>query len=105
MAMYGKIGGFFALAAICALYQTAVAATRAIDSAKSPALEALPPARGSFAVGKITIQLTDGSRIEPLSANHQTREMMVDIWYPAEPLHLRLITWTPRHMKRRSAQT
>jgi predicted dienelactone hydrolase len=85
MAMYGKIGGFFALAAICALYQTTVAAPRAIDSVKSPALEALPPARGSFAVGKITIQLTDGSRIEPLSANHQTRGMMVDIWYPAEP--------------------
>jgi predicted dienelactone hydrolase len=85
MAMHGKTSGFFALAAICALCQTAVAATRVIDSAKRPGLEALPPASGSFAVGKITLHLTDGLRIEPLSANHLAREMMVDIWYPAAP--------------------
>ena len=85
MAMYGKICRFFALAAICFLCQTAVAATHATDSTKGPALGALPPATGPFAVGKITIHLADESRIEPLSANHQAREMMVDIWYPAEP--------------------
>jgi pimeloyl-ACP methyl ester carboxylesterase len=45
---------------------------------------ALPPVTGSFAVGKITMHWVDESRIEPLSANHEPREVMVDIWYPAE---------------------
>jgi predicted dienelactone hydrolase len=84
MTLYGKICGFFALAATCFLCQTAVAAKPATDSAKSPALGALPPATGPFAVGKITAHWTDESRLEPLSPNHEPRELMVDVWYPAE---------------------
>jgi len=80
-----KTLGFFALAAIYFLCQTAVAATSATDSGKSPAIAALPPATGPFAVGKVTVHWMDETRIEPLSPNHESRELMVDIWYPAEP--------------------
>src|SRR5215470_5473133 len=84
MTMYGKMCGFFALAAaIYFLCQTAVAGTAA-DSAKGPMLGALPATTGPFAVGKITVHWTDESRVEPLSPNHEPRELMVDIWYPAE---------------------
>jgi len=38
-------------------------------------------------VGKVTVHWTDESRIEPLSPNHARRELMVDIWYPAEQSH------------------
>jgi len=85
MTLYGKACGFLALAAICLLCQTAVAATPAADSTKSRALGALPPPTGPFAVGKMTVHWTDESRVEPLSPNHEPRELMVDIWYPAEP--------------------
>ena len=44
----------------------------------------LPPPTGSFAVGRVALHLVDESRIEPLSPNHEPREMMVDVWYPAE---------------------
>src|SRR5215475_12638094 len=85
MTMYGKMCGFFALAAaIYFLCQTAVAGTAA-DSAKGPMLGALPATTGPFAVGKTTVHWMDESRVEPLSPNHEPRELMVDIWYPAEP--------------------
>jgi len=32
----------------------------------------------------MTARWTDESRVEPLSPNHEPRELMVDIWYPAE---------------------
>jgi hypothetical protein len=83
--MYRKTCGFFALAAICFLYQTVVAATPATDSVKSPAVGTLLSATGPFAVGKTTVHWTDQSRVEPLSPNREPRELMVDIWYPAEP--------------------
>src|SRR2546421_10337092 len=82
---YRKTGAIFALAAICFLYQTAVATAPARDSVKSPAVGALPSSTGPFAVGKITVHWTDESRVEPLSPNREPRELMVDIWYPAEP--------------------
>ena len=85
MTLYGKACGFFALSAICFLCQSPVAATPATDSTKSLALGALPPPTGRFAVGKVTVHWADESRIEPLSPNHEPRELMVDIWYPAEP--------------------
>ena len=84
MSLSGKTCGFFALVVVCFLCRNAVAATPAIDSVKSPALGTLPPVTGSFAVGKITAHWTDESRVEPLSPNHEPRELMVDIWYPAE---------------------
>ena len=82
---YRKTSGLVVFAAMYFLCQTAIAGTPATNSAKSPVLAALPPATGPFAVGKITIHWADESRIEPLSADHEAREVMVDIWYPAEP--------------------
>jgi hypothetical protein len=73
----------FVLAVVYFLWQAAVASTPAPDSPKSPALATLHPT-GPFAVGKITVHWTDESRIEPLSANNDSRELMLDIWYPAE---------------------
>src|SRR4051812_34711085 len=43
----------------------------------------LPPPSGSFAIGRVTVQWVDESRIEPFSANSSGRQLMVDIWYPA----------------------
>jgi hypothetical protein len=43
----------------------------------------LPAPRGPFPVGRETIHLVDRSRIEPLSADHGFREIMMDVWYPA----------------------
>lgn len=83
--MTSKICGFLALASICLLCPTTAAATSATDPAQSSALGALPLVTGPFAVGKVTVHWTDESRIEPLSPNHESRELMVDIWYPAEP--------------------
>jgi predicted dienelactone hydrolase len=85
MTFYGKACGFLALAAICFLRLTAVASRPATDSTKSPAFGTLPPPTGPFAVGRTTVHWTDESRFEPLSTNHEPRELMVDIWYPAEP--------------------
>ncbi len=67
------------------LVQVAVFGVSGTDSAKSSAVASLPPATGPFAVGKVTVHWTDESRIEPLSPDHEPREVMVDIWYPAEP--------------------
>src|ERR1700730_6186577 len=66
------------------LSQIVVAGAPVTDSSKSSAFAALPAPTGPFAVGKTTVHWTDESRIEPLSQNHEPRELMVDIWYPAE---------------------
>jgi predicted dienelactone hydrolase len=47
-------------------------------------LNALPAPTGPFSVGRVTVYWKDDSRTEPLSATHETRELMVDIWYPSE---------------------
>jgi predicted dienelactone hydrolase len=44
----------------------------------------LPPVSGSYSVGRVTVEWTDRSRIEPLAADHGYRTLVVDIWYPAE---------------------
>ncbi|MBI2688426.1 MAG: hypothetical protein HYX27_19145 [Acidobacteria bacterium] len=44
----------------------------------------LPNPSGSYAVGRTTVHWTDPTRIESLSPTHAPRELMVDIWYPAE---------------------
>ena len=82
--MTSKICGFLALASICLHCQIAVAAHSPTDPAESSALGTLLPVTGPFAVGKVTVHWTDESRVEPLSPNHEPRELMVDIWYPAE---------------------
>jgi len=44
----------------------------------------LPAPTGPFAVGRVTVEWVDRSRIEPLSPDHGYRVLMVDIWYPAD---------------------
>src|SRR5262249_40599859 len=84
MMSYRKTCKSFTLAAVYFLCQTAVAAAPTADSAQGSSPASLPPPTGPFAVGKITVDWADESRIEPLSPNHEPRELMVDIWYPAE---------------------
>lgn len=45
--------------------------------------QSLPVPTGAFAVGRVTLHLTDNARIDPLSGNGGHRELMVDVWYPA----------------------
>jgi hypothetical protein len=82
--VYRKTFASSLLAAMYLLSQIAAGGNPVTDSARSRAPAALPPTTGPFAVGKITVHWTDESRIEPLSPNHEPRELMVDIWYPAE---------------------
>jgi hypothetical protein len=70
---------------ICLLLQAAFGSVFAAHSANGSAIATLPPPTGPFAVGKVTVNWTDESRIEPLSSTLEPRELMVDIWYPAEP--------------------
>jgi platelet-activating factor acetylhydrolase isoform II len=44
----------------------------------------LPAPTGPFAVGRVTVEWVDRSRIEPLSPDHGYRTLMVDVWYPAD---------------------
>jgi len=79
-----KIWGWFVPAVACFLCAMVVASLCATDPQAS-AIATLPLPTGSFAVGKVTAHWVDESRIEPLSPSHDPRELMVDIWYPAEP--------------------
>lgn len=45
----------------------------------------LPAPTGPLRIGRVTVRWIDQSRIEPLSARSDPRELMVDIWYPADP--------------------
>lgn len=45
---------------------------------------ALPAPSGPFRIGRTSAHWVDRSRIEPLSPNHEYRELIVDIWYPAD---------------------
>lgn len=80
-----KAFGSSLLITIVFLCGTALAGTPSPDSAKTPGQAVLPPLTGPFLVGRVTVHWTDESRIEPLSPNHDPRELMVDVWYPAEP--------------------
>ena len=44
----------------------------------------LPPPTGPFGVGRVTVHWTDRSRVEPLDPDRRPRELMVDVWYPAD---------------------
>jgi hypothetical protein len=44
----------------------------------------LPAPTGTFGIGRVTVLWTDPSRIEPLAPNRNPRELLVDIWYPAD---------------------
>src|SRR5436190_12162186 len=45
----------------------------------------LPAPSGTFRIGRVTLHWTDSARLEPLAASLRNRELVVDIWYPAEP--------------------
>src|SRR5512134_152338 len=45
----------------------------------------LPRPTGALPVGRVTLHLSDNTRHEPASVGGGSRELMVDIWYPAEP--------------------
>src|SRR2546423_8441559 len=47
---------------------------------------ALPAPTGAFGVGRVTVHWTDRSRVEPLAADRRHRELMVDVWYPADAM-------------------
>jgi hypothetical protein len=46
--------------------------------------QVLPAPTGPFAVGRVTLHLTDATRAEPLALEPRFRELMLDAWYPAE---------------------
>src|SRR5229473_8493738 len=52
--------------------------------AEAQSLRALPSPTGPTSIGRISIHWIDRARLEQLSPNHDYRELMVDIWYPAE---------------------
>ena len=67
-----------------ALMAVAVALGPALTTRAQPP-RTLPSPGGPLAVGRVSVQLIDPTRIEPLSPNHGYRELMVDVWYPADP--------------------
>jgi len=85
MMIHSNFRTSFLILAMSFLCQIAAAGTPASDSLKSPTVLTLPTPTGPFSVGKVTVHWVDESRVEPLSPNHEPREVMVDIWYPAEP--------------------
>src|SRR5204862_5631369 len=85
MMIHSKFRTSLLILAASFLCQIAVAGSPAAGSLKSPTVPTLPTPTGPFAVGKVTVHWVDESRVEPLSPNHEPREVMVDIWYPAEP--------------------
>lgn len=81
---YQNSGALLVALGMYFLSQILVAGAPVTHSFKNSTFTTLPAPTGPFAVGKITAHWTDESRIEPLSPNHEPRELMVDIWYPAE---------------------
>ncbi len=49
-----------------------------------PELHALPFPTGPFNIARVTVDWKDESRFELLSPNHDPRELVVNIWYPAD---------------------
>lgn len=47
-------------------------------------LHTLPSPTGPFNIARVTLDWKDESRLELLSPNHDPREVVVHIWYPAE---------------------
>src|SRR5262245_59325447 len=45
----------------------------------------LPRPTGAFPVGVVTLHLSDHTRHEPSLLGGGARELMTDVWYPAEP--------------------
>lgn len=79
-----KCRPLFLLAGAVFLSQIA-APSSATSGSDKDFVATLPPTTGPFPVGRITADWVDESRIEPLSPSHDSRELLVDVWYPAEP--------------------
>src|SRR5262252_7862422 len=56
-------------------------------------LATLPLPTGPYRVGRVTVELVDRSRIEPLSPDRRYRTLMVDVWYPADTSQGELATY------------
>jgi len=52
----------------------------------TPQIRELPRPTGAFSVGRVTLHLSDSTRQEPDNLGGGPRELMVDVWYPAEPV-------------------
>jgi predicted dienelactone hydrolase len=72
----------FVAAALAGLALMATGGT----AAQADAVFRLPPPTGPFPVGRVTYHWTDSSRPEVLAPHASARrELMVDVWYPAQP--------------------
>lgn len=69
-----------------ALVAVALLATAGTASAQADAAPTLPRPTGPFPVGRVTYHWTDTSRREVLAPDASARrELMIDVWYPAQP--------------------
>lgn len=75
---------FSVLAMVCLFARAEFLGNRQATEHGLAGLGALPPPSGPLGVGRVTVVWTDQSRIEPLAPNHESRELMVNIWYPAD---------------------
>ncbi len=82
--IYGRRSVWIAVSLMVVVCRVPPVGLRAASQATSAEQPALPPPTGPFGVGRVTAHWTDTSRVEPLAPNHESRELMVDIWYPAE---------------------
>jgi len=67
-----------------AMTASAVALAPVLTEAQSSTRLALPSPTGPLRVGRVSVNWADAARIEPLSPTHAYRELMVDVWYPAD---------------------
>ncbi|MBO3748234.1 lipase [Streptosporangiaceae bacterium NEAU-GS5] len=68
-----------ALAAAAPVGATPVGAT----TATQPIRTSIPAPTGRHRIGTVSLHLVDPTRTDPLVPNHPTREIMVQMWYPA----------------------
>jgi hypothetical protein len=83
MTRRSDITGTAVLTLVVALLGLAVVCVAAQPT--SAGLGTLPAPTGRFGIGRVTVLWTDPSRIEPLAPRLKHRELMVNIWYPADP--------------------
>ena len=62
-----------------------VVSERPAASQDGAPIRGLPRPTGALPVGVVTLHLSDHTRQEPLRLGGGIRELMIDVWYPAEP--------------------
>jgi hypothetical protein len=55
------------------------------DDRPAPVQLALPDPTGPHRIGTISLHLIDAARDEPWASGRPARELMVQLWYPAQP--------------------